>query len=176
MSAKINAKSKLYIALNPAGITDVDKKYSLICFNDEVLFTTSMNKVDKKYFCNGGATTSIITGYSNELAVSLDYINENEAHKYLLGLLNNVDFSNVNNQYFKIEYPLFDGELTPLNYSGKSCIQFKNNIPSGAADELIKLTFSIFPQDEPWLITSATLQPPIPPITVSENNEEVINE
>lgn len=173
MAAKINAKSKLYIALDPTAATEAEMNYTLICFNDEVLFTTSMNKVDKKYFCNGGATTSIVTGYSHELAVSIDYINSNPAHKYLLSLLNNVDFSKVNNQYFKIEYPLFEGEYTPLNYSGKSCIQFKNNIPSGAADELVKLTFSIFPQDDPWKITPATLTPipPTTPILMDEKNE-----
>lgn len=158
MSSKINAKSSLYIALVPTGADDSAKNYQKICAATECLFNTTFNKVDKTYFCNGGDTTSIITGRTNSITVTIDIDSTNPSHRYLLDLLTSQDFSVLNSQYFKIEYPLFDGETTPAKAEGLSCIQFKNNIPSGAANEIVSLSFDIFPQDEPWTLTPATLE------------------
>ena len=157
MSSKINAKSNLYIALVPTGTDETTKKFTKICAATECLFNTTFNKVDKTYFCNSGDTTSIITGRTNSITVTIDIDTTNESHRYLLNLLTSQDFSVLNSQIFRIEYPLFDGEATPAKAEGLSCIQFKNNIPSGAANEIVSLSFDIFPQDEPWTLTPATL-------------------
>lgn len=156
MSVTINAKAKLYVALNPTGADDDAKNYQEICASTECLFNTTFNKVDKTYFCNGGDTTSVITGRTNSITVSIDVDKTLQAHQYLIGLLQSQDFSVLNNQYFKIVQPLLDGETSPATASGKSCIQFKNNIPSGAANEVATLSFDIFPQDEPWTLQPAT--------------------
>lgn len=156
MSTQINAKASIYIATVPEGETDDAKKFEKICLSTECLFNKSMNKVDKTYFCNGGETTSIITGSTSSLTVSIDFDITKKAHKYLYDLLTNQDFSVCNGQFIKIEYPLFSGQTTPATISGKACIQFKNDIPSGAANELIKISFDIFPQDSAWIRTQAS--------------------
>lgn len=157
MSVAINAKAKLYVALVPTGADDTAKNYQEICASTECLFNTTYNKVDKTYFCNGGDTTSVITGRTNSITVSIDVDRTLAAHNYLLSLIQNQDFSVLNNQYFKIVLPLLDGETEAATASGKSCIQFKNNIPSGAANEVVTLSFDIFPQDEPWTLQPATV-------------------
>lgn len=156
MATKINATSRLFIALVPDGADENAKQLSEICLSTECVFNKSMNKTDKTYFCNGGETTAIITGSTSSLTVSIDFDITKPAHKYLYSLMTSSDFTKCNGQYIKIQYPLFEGEATPASVEGLCCIQFKNDIPSGAPNELIKISFDIFPQDSPWTRTAAT--------------------
>lgn len=155
MSKIINAKSKFYISTDPTN-SSLDSTYKPVCDATSITFNVSYKKQDSTYFCNGGEVTSTTTGRTQTLSVSIDYDDTNEAHKYLLGLLIDQDFSKCNNQQIKLELPLMDGESTPTTYTGKACIQFKNGIPSGAADELIKLEFDVAPQDTPFKITKGS--------------------
>lgn len=148
MATLINAKAELFIATVPTADTDDARQFEKVCLSTECVFNKTMNKVDKTYFCNGGETTSIITGNTSSLTVSIDFDITKKAHKYLYDLLMSQDFNACNGQYIKIVYPLFEGQTTPAKVEGKACIQFKNDIPSGAANEIIKISFDIFPQDE----------------------------
>lgn len=144
---KTNASAELYIAAQPTQTELENKDFKAICLSNEVTYSVSMNKVDKTYFCNEGRTTSFVTGMTESVSVSIDLDPTKEGHKYLYDLFLEQDFSKVNNQYFKIVFPLLDGETTATYVHGKAAIMFKNGLPSGAPTEIVKLDFDILPTD-----------------------------
>lgn len=156
MSTQVNSKSKLFIAINPSGADDTEKNFQEICLSTEILANISPNKVDRQYFNNFGYTTSQITGLAESYSVTFDLDRSREGHEYLYQLMVDQDFSKVNNQFFKIEMPLNVGQLTPDQISGLSCIEWKSGIPSGAANELISISFNLLPQTNIWTKTKGT--------------------
>ncbi len=153
MAKYINAKSKLYICTDPTQPLQ-DDVYKEVCSATNFNFTQTYKKTDSAYFCNGGETTSTITGRTQTASVSIDYDDESEAHQYIYKLLTG-SFGDANNQYVRIILPLQTGESKAAYYSGKCCFEFKNGIPSGAADELIKIDFDIHAQDSAFTFTPA---------------------
>ncbi|MCU9934775.1 hypothetical protein NWE61_06910 [Mycoplasmopsis felis] len=102
------------------------------------------------YFHNLGESTSITTGVSKSLSVSIDFDNSDEAHKYLLNLLLG-DIYLTNSQFIKLDIRTISKTTGKhITVSGKATINFKNHFPSGNADEIQKLEFDIFPQDNKW--------------------------
>ncbi|WP_322902034.1 phage tail tube protein [Mycoplasmopsis felis] len=147
---KTNAGNRLYIATVPLGSTDEEKKYKEITSITALKFNYSPKKEDRMYFHNLGESTSITTGVSKSLSVSLDFDNNNEAHKYLLNLLLG-DIHLTNSQYIKLDIRTISKTIGKhLVVSGKATLNFKNHFPSGSADELQKLEFDIYPQDNKW--------------------------
>ena len=150
-----NTKAKIQIALAPTALQVEDKMFSDLEFITNFVSNQSPSKQESKYFKNGGATTQTITGISYSATVSIDIDSTNEVHQYLMNIVRNRDINSMNNQWVKLIEPLFDGEVEAGFSIGKSAIEFKNNFPSGNVDELIKLEFDIFPQDELWIYTPA---------------------
>ena len=151
-----NAKAKIQIALAPEAPSIQDKMYADLEFITNFVFNQAPSKQESKYFKNGGATTQTITGISYSASITIDVESSNEVHQYLMNIVRNRDISSMNNQWIKLIEPLFDGEVEAGFSIGKSVIEFKNNFPSGNIDELIKLEFDIFPQDDLWTYTPAT--------------------
>lgn len=150
-----NTKAKIQIALAPTALQVEDKMFSDLEFITNFVSNQSPSKQESKYFKNGGATTQTITGISYSATVSIDIDSTNEVHQYLMNIVRNRDINSMNNQWVKLIEPLFDGEVEAGFSIGKSAIEFKNNFPSGNVDELIKLEFDIFPQDDLWIYTPA---------------------
>ncbi|MBN0919432.1 phage tail tube protein [[Mycoplasma] gypis] len=160
---KTNNGNKLYIATYPEPSTTPETAdYKLLNFVTDFKFNYSVKKEDRTYFHNNGLTTSLITGGSQSLSVSVDYDADDQLHQYLVYLLTN-DPTKSNNQFIKIE---FNDEIkrttsaVSLNekgliLKGKAVLLFKNSIPNGSANEIIKLQFDILPQDNKWDITKA---------------------
>ncbi len=151
MGKIINAKSQLFICVDPTNNTD-DSTYKEVCSATQFQFNTTLKKQDSTYFCNGGETTSTIVGRTQTASVSIDFDESDEAHLYLYKLLTG-NFASANNQYIKVKLPLREGQTTPDTYEGKCCLEFKSGIPSGAADELVKIEFDIHPQDKGFKFT-----------------------
>ena len=151
-----NAKAKIQIALEPEAPSIQDKMFADLEFITNFVFNQAPSKQESKYFKNGGATTQTITGISYSASITIDVESSNEVHQYLMNIVRNRDISSMNNQWIKLIEPLFDGEVEAGFSIGKSVIEFKNNFPSGNIDELIKLEFDIFPQDDLWTYTPAT--------------------
>ncbi|MFV8478109.1 phage tail tube protein [Mycoplasma sp. B6400] len=154
---KTNNGNKLYIALYPTDSTTKENaQYTELKFITELKLNYSAKKEDRNYFHNKGETTSIITGKSTSLSVSVDYDNSNELHQYLIYLMTCEPYK-CNNQFIKLE---LDGvnkatatsskNQAVTSLLGKAVIQFKNGIPSGNVDELVKIQFDIIPQDDKW--------------------------
>ncbi|MFV8418509.1 phage tail tube protein [Mycoplasma sp. VS299A] len=154
---KTNNGNKLYIALYPTDSTTKENaQYTELKFITELKLNYSSKKEDRNYFHNAGETTSIITGKSTSLSVSVDYDSSDELHQYLIHLMTSAPYK-CNNQFIKLE---LDGikkatetsskNQAVTNLLGKAVIQFKNGIPSGNVDELIKIQFDIIPQDDKW--------------------------
>lgn len=141
--------SQLFIALNPNEEDMENKNFQRLCDATSTSLNVSYKKQDSNYFCNEGETTSIITGRSYSLSVSIDYDPTKESHKYLKGLLIG-SVNECNNQWIQLELRLDEDSNTITTLQGKSSIQFKSMPPSGNPDELSKLEFDIFPQDERW--------------------------
>lgn len=150
-----NAKAKIQIALAPEAPSIQDKMFADLEFITNFVFNQAPSKQESKYFKNGGATTQTITGISYSASITIDVESSNEVHQYLMNIVRNRDISSMNNQWIKLIEPLFDGEIEAGFSIGKSVIEFKNNFPSGNIDELIKLEFDIFPQDDLWIYTPA---------------------
>ncbi|MHA3795761.1 phage tail tube protein [Mycoplasma sp. HF14] len=154
---KTNNGNKLLIALYPTTSTTKDTaQYEELKFITELKLNYSSKKEDRNYFHNGGETTSIITGKSSSLSVSVDYDNTNELHQYLVHLLISEPYK-CNNQFIKLELNGVNKATASSSknqavttLSGKAVIQFKNGIPSGNVDDLVKLQFDIIPQDDKW--------------------------
>ncbi|WP_322911065.1 phage tail tube protein [Mycoplasmopsis felis] len=147
---KTNAGNRLYIATVPLGSTDEEKKYKEITSITALKFNYSPKKEDRMYFHNLGESTSITTGVSKSLSVSIDFDNSDEAHKYLLNLLLG-DIYLTNSQFIKLDIRTISKTTGKhITVSGKATINFKNHFPSGNADEIQKLEFDIFPQDNKW--------------------------
>ena len=151
-----NAKAKIQIALAPEAPSIQDKMFADLEFITNFVFNQAPSKQESKYFKNGGATTQTITGISYSASITINVESSNEVHQYLMNIVRNRDISSMNNQWIKLIEPLFDGEVEAGFSIGKSVIEFKNNFPSGNIDELIKLEFDIFPQDDLWTYTPAT--------------------
>ncbi len=151
-----NAKAKIQIALAPEAPSIQDKMFADLEFITNFVFNQAPSKQESKYFKNGGATTQTITGISYSASITIDVESSNEVHQYLMNIVRNRDISSMNNQWIKLIEPLFDGEVEAGFSIGKSVIEFKNNFPSRNIDELIKLEFDIFPQDDLWTYTPAT--------------------
>lgn len=151
-----NAKAKIQIALEPEAPSIQDKMFADLEFITNFVFNQAPSKQESKYFKNGGATTQTITGISYSASITIDVESSNEVHQYLMNIVRNRDISSMNNQWIKLIEPLFDGEIEAGFSIGKSVIEFKNNFPSGNIDELIKLEFDIFPQDDLWTYTPPT--------------------
>lgn len=149
-----NTKAKIQIALAPTAINIEDKMFSDLEFVTNFVITNSPSKQESKYFKNGGATTQTITGISYSATVSIDIDSTNEVHQYLMNIVTSREISSMNNQWVKLFEPLFDDTIEPAFSMGKSVFEFKNNFPSGNVDELVKLEFDIFPQDDLWTYTS----------------------
>ena len=141
--------SQLFIALNPNEEDMENKNFQRLCDATSTSLNVSYKKQDSNYFCNEGETTSIITGRSYSLSVSIDYDPTKESHKYLKRLLIG-SVNECNNQWIQLELRLDEDSNTITTLQGKSSIQFKSMPPNGNPDELSKLEFDIFPQDERW--------------------------
>lgn len=150
-----NAKAKIQISLAPTALQIEDKMFADLEFITNFVFNQAPSKQESKYFKNGGATTQTITGISYSATVTINVDSTNEVHQYLMNIVRNRDINSMNNQWVKLIEPLFDGEVEAGFSIGKSVIEFKNNFPSGNVDELIKLEFDIFPQDDLWIYTPA---------------------
>ena len=150
-----NAKAKIQIALAPEAPSIQDKMFADLEFITNFVFNQAPSKQESKYFKNGGATTQTITGISYSASISINVDSSNEVHQYLMNIVRKRDILSMNNQWIKLIEPLFDGEIEAGFSVGKSVIEFKNNFPSGNIDELIKLEFDIFPQDDLWIYTPA---------------------
>ena len=150
-----NTKAKIQISLAPTALQIEDKMFADLEFITNFVFNQAPSKQESKYFKNGGATTQTITGISYSATVTIDVDSTNEVHQYLMNIVRNRDINSMNNQWVKLIEPLFDGEVEAGFSIGKSVIEFKNNFPSGNVDELIKLEFDIFPQDDLWIYTPA---------------------
>ncbi|TDV23505.1 hypothetical protein BCF59_0494 [Mycoplasmopsis mustelae] len=158
---KTNAGNKLFIALSPdTAISDDGSinvsaaRFSEIEHITALKLNYSPKKEDKVYYHNNGESTSITTGLSKSLSVSIDFDNSSQAHQYLLSLLLG-DVHNVNNQVIMLEIHTISAETNKfVTVSGKATINFKNHFPSGNADELQKLEFDILPQDNKWTTTN----------------------
>ncbi|WLP85286.1 phage tail tube protein [Mycoplasma seminis] len=157
-NVKTNNGNKLHIALYPNETTTATTaQFHELKYITELKLNYSSKKEDRNYFHNGGETTSIITGKTTTLSVSIDYDPNDELHQYLVYLLTS-EPNKCNNQFIKLE---IDGvnkatsatakNIKVATLKGKATIQFKNGIPSGAVDELIKLQFDILPQDDKWI-------------------------
>lgn len=151
-----NAKAKIQIALAPEAPSIQDKMFADLEFVTNFVFNQAPSKQESKYFKNGGATTQTITGISYSASLTIDVDSSNEVHQYLINIVRKRDILAMNNQWIKLIEPLFDGEIEAGFSIGKSVIEFKNNFPSGNIDELIKLEFDIFPQDDLWTYTPPT--------------------
>ena len=117
-------------------------------FVTDFVFSQAPSKQGSKYFKNGGATNQTITGISYSASLSIDVDSSDEVHQNLMNIVRIGDILSMKNQWIKLIEPLFDGEIQAGFSIGKSVIEFKNNFPSGNIDELIKLEFDIFPQDD----------------------------
>ncbi|MBT1326441.1 hypothetical protein FCL74_02790 [Mycoplasma bovis] len=146
-----NNEARLFIATNPSESSDELKKYSEIEFITELKHNYSNKKEDRIYLHNKGQTTSITTGITQSLSVSIDFDNSIDSHHYLLTLLLG-SIENLNNQYIRIEIPTIskNQDSKYVIVQGKATINFKNHLPSGNADETEKLSFDILPQDYIW--------------------------
>lgn len=143
--------SKLLLALDPSQSQDDLRRYTPVCDSTSCSLNVEYKKTDSTYFCNGGETTSYITGRSTSLSVSIDYDSSSESHKYLRDLLMS-DFTQANNQFIKLQLQMNEDGSTWDTLGGKACIQFKSMPPNGNADELGKIEFDIFPQEK-WTWT-----------------------
>lgn len=145
----VNANTSLKIALNPLENDLNNKNFRELNESaTQITYNMSVSKQDMKYYSNGGETTSIITGRQQSLSISIDYDADDDLHKYLMNLCINQDFNKSNNQYIMLTPPNGIGK----KIHGKACFQFKNAVPNGDADQLIKLEFDIFPQDKAFTI------------------------
>lgn len=150
---KSNNTSELWIATKPQA-DELEKEYKQIKFITELKHNYNVKKEDRTYFHNKGKTTAITTGVSESLTVSIDYDDEQQAHKYLLKLLLG-DIENLNNQFIKVKLKNFSTgtKTADIEITGKTTINFKNHIPSGNADEIVKLQIDFIPQDDAWKIS-----------------------
>lgn len=145
-----NTSSKLLIAKNPSAPLDADRQYLEINFLTNLVYNYSSNKQESKYYKNLGTTTQTITGQSYSISASIDIDLSEEAHIFLIDLARKRDIFLMNNNWLKIFEPLFPEEQEAGYSFGKCVLEFKNNFPSGPIDEIVKLEFDIFPQDDIW--------------------------
>lgn len=150
-----NTSSKLLIAKNPSAPLDADRQYLEINFLTNLVYNYSSNKQESKYYKNLGTTTQTITGQSYSISASIDIDLSEEAHIFLIDLARKRDIFLMNNNWLKIFEPLFPEEQEAGYSFGKCVLEFKNNFPSGPIDEIVKLEFDIFPQDDLWIYTPA---------------------
>ncbi|VEU66196.1 Uncharacterised protein [Mesomycoplasma conjunctivae] len=148
-----NYVASLYIALAPEH--NSAKQFKPLVNIKELKNNFSTKKEDKNYFHNKGSTTSVVTGTTLSLSVSIDIDFSNDLHVYLLSLIKASDPLKLNNQLIKLV--IQDTNTTNTNklstvISGKASFGMKNYLPSGNADEIIKLDFDIFPQDNSFTI------------------------
>lgn len=150
---KPNNTSELWIATQPYQTSDDLKQWEQIKFITELKHNYSVKKEDRNYFHNKGKTTSITTGSSQSLSVTFDYDDEQESHKYLLKLLLG-DVYHLNNQFIKVKIHNFSTTKSTgtIEISGKATVNFKNHIPSGNADEIVKMQVDFIPQDDAWVV------------------------
>jgi len=147
----LNSKAvKLYIATTP----DVENKnYSLLIGSTTMTTNLVHNATEQNYFSNMGYTTKIITGGALSISVGIDYNKDDPVHLYLMKLALG-DFGLCNNQY--VAFELINIADTTTYITGKTAIQFKVIPSSGAANELVKLEFDLFPQDVNWETTTTS--------------------
>ncbi|UWD34055.1 phage tail tube protein [Mesomycoplasma molare] len=147
---KTNAGNKLFIAIDPWNVS-TQLTYEELKFISELKYNYSNNKEDRNYFHNKGNTTSITTGATHSLSITIDFDDKNTLHKYLLKLLLG-DAQNLNGQYIRLELLSLPGETEnkKIVISGKCTINFKNHFPSGNPNEIQKLQLDLMPQDDNW--------------------------
>ena len=138
--------SQFYIALKPTALTTELKEMTQLCDATSLTLNVNDTKVDTVYFCNSGGSTSIITGRSTSIAVSVDFDINKPSHKYLLEMFKG-DVGLSNNQFIQLKYSYADNNTVDV-YNGNACVQFTSMPPAGIATDLAKLEFEVFPQDE----------------------------
>lgn len=150
---KTNIGNILKIATVPSGANDTAKTFTELKYITELKTDISYKKEDRNYLHNKGNTTSITTGKTTSLSVTIDLDDSDTLHKYLLKL-SSLDPIDVNNQYIQLVLNSSHEASKVYQIAGKCTFNFKNFLPSGNADELAVLSFDIFPQDDKFAITN----------------------